>query len=248
MEKEELRLFQRDYILRMIEQLSHVMARLLMLKSMEEKQEALYQLEEFYGKLMMPPVRLLLRMPDKELLALISVNGEPDLDKAVGLGIVLKEEGRVYESMEQYEESSERFNKSLFLLLTASRLEADIDGVDCRAVIDELRELLRTYRIPASTLRMLVQHYEEQENYASAEDALFELLETEQAVSGEDMVAGADFYERILELSDESLETGGLPRHEVDQGIRDLKRFQPANQLHPPASGSSSGEEEAEKI
>lgn len=217
-------MFQRDYILRMIEQLSHVMARFLMLKTMEERQEALLQLEEFYGRLMLPPIRLLLRMPDKELLFLISVNGELDLDKAVGLGLLLKEEGRIHEALEHYYESSERFNKSLYLFLSAARLEADISGIDCDAIVEELRELLRTYHIPGPLLWMLVDHYEASGQYASAEDVLFEWLESESESRELQVEAGMHFYERILGKSDESLELGGLPRLEAEQGIRDMHR------------------------
>lgn len=217
-------MFQRDYILRMIEQISHVMARILMLKSMEERQEALYLLEEFYGKLMLPPVRLLLRMPDKELWELVSVSGEPDLDKAVGLAYLLKEEGRAHEGLEHYEESSARFHKSLFLFLSAARLGADVAGIDCRAQIDELRELLRTYRIPGPALRLLVKHYESDGRYAAAEDALFELLESDPDAVREDVLAGEQFYGRLMEKRDEELERGGLPRHEAAQGVSDLRR------------------------
>lgn len=214
-------MFQRDYILRMIEQISQVMARLLMLKTMEERQEALFQLEEFYGKLMLPPVRLLLRMRDQELLSLISVNGQPDLDRAMGLGLLLKEEGRLYESMERYEESGVRFNKSLFLFLEAFRRGAA--GMDCRAAIEELRSLLRPFRIPGETLAKLVEHYEAAGNYAAAEDALFEWLEAEDASQGQEQL-GEGFYSRLLALPDEALEGGGLPRDEVYQGRLDMRR------------------------
>lgn len=220
---EGMRLFQRDYILRMIEQLSQVMARLLMLKSLEERQEALVLLEEFYGKLRLPPARLLLRMPDPELLALISTNGQPDLDKAVGLGMLLKEEGRVHESMEQYGESGERFRKALYLFLTAERLGADMPGADCRGLIEETRELLRPYFIPEHTLLLLLDYYTSAGQYALAEDALFELLEQEVSPAGRQ--AGERFYRMLQEVPDKSLEEGRLPRHELEQGRADLRRL-----------------------
>lgn len=215
-------MFQRDYILRMIEQLSQVMARLLMLKSLEERQEALILLEEFYGKLRLPPARLLLRMSDAELLTLISTNGQPDLDKAVGLGMLLKEEGRVHESMEEYGESGERFRKALYLFLTAEQLGANMPGADCRDLIGETRELLRPYSIPEHTLLLLVEYYTAGGEYALAEDALFELLEQEVSPAGRE--AGERFYRMLGEVPDEALEEGRLPRDEVEQGRRDLEQ------------------------
>ncbi len=215
-------MFQRDYILRMIEQLSQVMARLLLLKSMEERQEALLLLEEFYGKLRLPPARLLLRMSDSELLSLISTNGQPDLDKAVGLGLLLKEEGRVHESMEQYGESGERFRKALYLFLSAERLGANMPEANCRDLIEETRELLRPYSIPEHTLLLLLEYYTDAGQYALAEDVLFELLEQEVSPAGRE--AGERFYHMLQEVPDESLEEGRLPRDEVEQGRADMER------------------------
>lgn len=216
-------MFQRDYILRMIEQLSQVMARLLLLKSLEERQEALLLLEEFYGKLRLPPARLLLRMSDSELLSLISTNGQPDLDKAVGLGMLLKEEGRVHESMEEYGESGERFRKALYLFLSAEHLGANMPGADCRDLIDETRELLRPYSIPEHTLLLLLDYYTGAGQYALAEDVLFELLEQDVSLAGRE--AGERFYRMLQEVPDESLEEGRLPRDEVEQGRSDMERI-----------------------
>jgi hypothetical protein len=206
----------------MIEQLSQVMARLMLLKSLEERQEALMLLEEFYNKLRLPPARLLLRMSDEELLFLISINGQPDLDKAVGLGMLLKEEARLHEDMEQYGESAERFRKALYLFLSAERLGADVPGADCSSLIAETRELLRPYSIPEHTLLMLLDYYTSAGQYALAEDALFELLEQEVSPAGQQ--AGEHFYRLLQEVSDELLDEGRLPRHELEQGRTDMQR------------------------
>lgn len=216
-------MFQRDYILRMIEQLSQVMARLLLLKSLEERQEALLLLEEFYGRLRLPPAKLLLRMSDPELLSLISTNGQPDLDKAVGLGMLLKEEGRVHESMEQYGESAERFRKALYLFLSAERLGANMPGADCRGLIEETRGLLRPYSIPEHSLLLLLEYYKAAGQYALAEDVLFELLEQEMSPAGRE--AGERFYRMLQEVPDDVLEEGRLPRQELEQGRSDMERI-----------------------
>lgn len=210
-------MFQRDYILRMIEQLTHVMARFMRLKLQEERQELLIQLEEFYGKLMLPSAGLLLGMPDRELLELLSVNGEPDLDKTVGLALLFKEEGRVMEALERHGESSERFAKSLYLMVTSARLGADVPGVDCFQQIGELRELSRTYRIPEGTLVLLAEFYEAAGRFGLAEDVWFELLEgsPRPELYLEDV---RRFFGRILERPDGELDEGNLPRSEAEQG------------------------------
>lgn len=216
-------MFQRDYILRMIEQMTHVMARFLKMKAQEKHREALIRLEEFYGRLMLPKASLLLKMPDKELLSLLSVNGEPDLDKIASLGLLFKEEGRVYEDGGRHGESSARFNKALFLYLTSARLGADVPGIDLHAGIAELRSLLRTYRIPPDSLALLVDYEHERGRFGAAEDALFELLETapDPALY---LPLGERLFSGLMELSEEELEAGGLPRGEVIQGRGEMGR------------------------
>lgn len=224
-------MFQRDYILRMIEMLTHVMARLMKMKSQEKFREALLRLEEFYGKLMLPKASLLLKMPDRELLNLLSVNGEHDLDKISSLGLLLKEEGRVHEELGQHEQSSARFNKALFLFLTSVRLGADVPGIDLHKGIGELRRMLRTYRITPDNLTLLIEYQVEQRRYADAEDVLFELLES---VPQPELFIplGEMLFGRLLELTDEELEAGRLPRAEAEQGLADmLRRFGPASQV-----------------
>lgn len=215
-------MFQRDYILRMIEAITNVMARYLKLKAQEKHQEALVLLEEFYSKLMLPPSKLLLKMSDQELLSLVSMSGEVDLDKTVGLALLLKEEGRVHEDLGHHAESSIRFTKSLFLFITAALRGADVPGMDPAKAIEELRALLRTYRIPAETLRQLRVHYERLGQYAAAEDVLFELLEEEHTLKA--LQEGEWFYERVLKAEDEALEAGNLPRHEAEQGREEILR------------------------
>ncbi|MNW01505.1 hypothetical protein D3C71_1971480 [compost metagenome] len=67
-------------------------------------------------------------------------------------------------------------------------------------------------------------HYESRGLYAQAEDVLFELLESDRSRVEGNLTAGERFFDRILRVPDESLELGGLPRHEVIQGVEDLRR------------------------
>ncbi|MDQ3460312.1 MAG: DUF6483 family protein, partial [Deinococcota bacterium] len=55
-----------------------------------------------------------------------------------------------------------------------------------------------------------------------AEDVLFSLLE---AAPDELLLEqGRSFYRTLLSLDDDSLEAGGLPRDEVEEGLGELER------------------------
>lgn len=221
-------MFQRDYILRMIEQMTSVVGRYMMLlREQRNEQEEIAELEEFYGRMLLPPSKLLVNMPDEELLSLVSLNGIPDLEKTAALALLLKEEGCIYEDLGRFEESHVRFVKSLFLFLTSCKLGADVPGVDCREQIDGLRELLRTYPIPDESLLGLVFYYEGEGRYAHAEDALFELLEATPTEAR--MAEGRSFFDRLDELSDEALIAGGLSRTELQDGRKDMEFLRKEN-------------------
>jgi len=58
--------------------------------------------------------------------------------------------------------------------------------------------------------------------YSQAEDALFEMIEAEDA--GEGIVEqGIAFYTRLQQKSDAELLAGNLPREEVAEGLAHLK-------------------------
>jgi len=69
---------------------------------------------------------------------------------------------------------------------------------------------------------MLMQHYERTGEFAKAEDALFAMLEAEPK-NPRLIKFGIAFYRRLELQNDASLETGNLPRAEVEAGLADLR-------------------------
>jgi hypothetical protein len=70
---------------------------------------------------------------------------------------------------------------------------------------------------------MLIQHYERIGNFAKAEDTLFALLDSDPG-NPAIIEFGIAFYHRILNESNDLLESGNLPRSEAEDGLRELER------------------------
>lgn len=88
-------------------------------------------------------------------------------------------------------------------------------------VIESLRERVSAYIVPAGIQRKLFYIYEHSDQYASAENILFDMLE-ESHNDDEIVELGLDFYDRLLIQSDFKLQVGGLPRAEIDESLAEL--------------------------
>lgn len=59
--------------------------------------------------------------------------------------------------------------------------------------------------------------------FNKAEDILFEELEKDSSV---DMYnVGVEFYNMLLEKNDKELEEGNFSREEIEQGLKDIKKY-----------------------
>ena len=83
--------------------------------------------------------------------------------------------------------------------------------------------------LPLATEARLMQHYERLGQFGRAEDALFAMLEQDPQNPGL-AEFGLSFYERLLRQTDGNLESGNLPRAEVEAGLAELRERRTAGQ------------------
>ncbi len=72
-------------------------------------------------------------------------------------------------------------------------------------------------------LRGVLKRLVEEKNYNKAEDILFNELENK--TSEELCNVAAEFYNLLLEKSDDDLKDGNFSKEEAQQGLEDIKRF-----------------------
>jgi hypothetical protein len=216
--------YQRDYILRLIEQMAGMIGTVAGLRKQMKQGQALELVDELLGRFYRLNSKLLDTLSDKDILAMLSVNGFVETEKVLMLTKLMQEEGELRDSMERTDEGYRRYLKALQLALAVSP-EADGDSVDlCRERIAELTDKLKPYRLPAEVKSGLFVHFAKEGQYAKAEDQLFELLETDkEPVARERLLQeGIRFYRNLLNKDDAELEQGGLPRNEVKESLAQL--------------------------
>ena len=220
-------MFQRDYILRLVEQLAKTLGALVVLKKAKRFDEAELTVSEAARNLVGLDVPTLHALPLDQIVTLFSPGGSLDAGKCLVVAEILEEDADV-KTLKGDEAGAYRSRiRALGLLLEVSGRE----GLDrmpeparYRAKIERLtRALSENAPVPAIQKR-LVLHHEREGAFSRAEDVLFELVDIAGAGHDEAVASGIALYERLLTKSDEELERGGLPRDEVEEGLSELRR------------------------
>lgn len=224
-------MIRRDYILRMIEQFIQALARLRSLKHEQRWEEAAGTLDEEFKRFVGIGAHAVEQLGDTDLLARV-IHGEPPLavrDKTLLLAGLLKEAGDVAAAQERHQESRAWYLKGLHLLLETLGREDAFEIPECVPRVEAFVAALAGTPLPLATEARLMQHYERLGEFGRAEDALFAMLEQEPG-NGALVEFGLSFYERLGRQTDANLETGNLPRTEVEAGFAELRGRKMAGQ------------------
>ncbi|MDQ6420085.1 DUF6483 family protein [Paenibacillus sp. LHD-117] len=211
-------MFQRDYFMRMIAQMTEAIGQIMNLRRERKQEEALLVIDELLDKQFRLSSKLIRSLSDDDLMKVMSTNGHPDTDQLQAIALLLKQEGLLNAELGREAESFAGYVKSLKLFLRLSILGAEPTLVEPEGEIRDLLDTLRPYELPVPVKRLLMAWHEAEGRYAGVEDVMYELIEDMAMPAGE----AAEIYERLLKLEDVELEAGGLPREEILQGLAGL--------------------------
>lgn len=208
-------MFQRDYFMRMIEQMTEVLGQVMKLRREQKQEEALWVIDELLDKRFRLSSKLIRSLSDDDLMKVMTTNGLLETDHMQAIAILIKQEAELYDELGRENESYGLYMKALRLFVRLSLHGAEPTIVEPREQIAELLEQLRPYELPDSLKQLLMEWYEAEGRYDIVENMLYELLEAKAISTAE----AADVYRRLLLYSDAQLAAGGLPREEVEHGL-----------------------------
>lgn len=226
-------MFRRDYIVRMIEDMTAMVAKVLTLKQERKTTEALWEVDELLGRHFRLNSRLLNSLSVEDIIDMFRLGNVLESDKLQGVARLLKEEAGIYRAAGNADEALFRAMRSLHLFLYADLHGADREMLDMTAEIDGLLGEVEGYSLPVKTERLLLPYMESLGRYAKAEDSLYRLREQGEDVADE----GRKLYGRLLQQPPELLELGGLPLEEVRQGQEEWDRLNFAQEKQPVQDG-----------
>jgi hypothetical protein len=218
-------MIRRDYILRLVEQFLQALSRIQGFKKEQRWDDADVALDEEFQRLIKQGAEGVGSLSLTELLSRL-IEGEPTQAvqmKTFMLVTLLQQAGDLAIAQNQIELGKSHYLKGLHLLLHTLAGSDIQDYPEFVPKVEIFVAVLKTFELPIETLGTLMQHYERTGEFAKAEDALFDMLDQ----VGENvriLQFGIAFYERLLELSDDLLEVGDLPRLEVESSLTELRR------------------------
>ena len=211
----------RDYFLRMIHQLAHVLATVLNLSQLQRYDDALEEVQLSSRQLLGMDLRLLTTLSDTEFIRLLSLGDRFDVEKCVVAAELLRLVGEV---KELEGEEGVRFHcttTSLSLFLELLIRESGVLPKEYHDEIELLIGKLSTYELPVGLQAKLFRYYEAIGQFDAAENVLFDVVQQDATF----IVEGLKFYGRLLQRTDDELVRGNLPRDEVESSLRDLAKL-----------------------
>lgn len=214
----------KDYILRLAEQIGYEISILVGLRKRDKHQDELLTIDNLLLKYTGMTSRFINALSDQMLLQSLSPMGSLNADPALWIASLLKEEGEVYDALNNGHESYYRYVKSLYLFLEI--LHQEHVALDSPLYTDtgELIQKLADYEIPSYIQPQLFRYYEQLGQYARAENILFEYLEKQPDVAM--LEAGKAFYQRIQTKGTADLLLGNFSQEEITEGLVQLRQFE----------------------
>lgn len=210
----------RDYILRMIQQLSRVLAKILKLKQEQQFDAALFEVNAAGKKLLRLDLDMLAEFDEENLVETFRPANNLDAMSCLITAELLLSKIELDSFAE--EKKVDLRKKALRLFLEAVTTLETLLTDEVLEKILQLEQLLENHALSGETFHAQFRLREYRAEYAEAENYLF-LWANTGAV--EALREGEKFFWRLRRLSDSQLLSGGLPREELDDGIADLRRI-----------------------
>jgi hypothetical protein len=218
-------MIQRDYIMRMIEQLTMALLRIMKLKEAGQLDIAEVEISKAGKMLLGFDMDFLRSLSDEGIITLITQSDSLDAGKCIVTAELLKQDGEIYEVKNGLDASYQSYLKALRFFIEGLTISTQYRTNDYFTKIAFLIGKLSKYVLPVLMQYKLLDYFSMIGAYAQAENILFQLID-----SGEKEILrkGIAFYTRLLAKKDSELIRGKLPREEVKEGLRALQKMLPA--------------------
>ncbi|MGZ9587296.1 DUF6483 family protein [Paenibacillus marinisediminis] len=231
-------MYQRDYLVRLIQEMTTLIGRALGLQQ-KEKKDLLQEWDELLDRRFRLTGPLADSLSVDDLIRLFDRHGRIQADELQAFAYILLERADLLRDVELKElgrEASEvsyirRVMKGYELLLEAMLHDSDRRMLKVMEKAEHAAKLLRPYSLPSSLLERVWRWHDRDGRYAEAENACYDGINNEQDPISRSAVLA--WYQKLLKLTDDELEQGGLSREEVEEAIADIGELPQASTSDP---------------
>ena len=150
---------QKDYILRVAEDVGRALAQIIYHKEIHDYQRALSLVDEFFKQSVGMGSGFIHAISEETLLEMLTILGVLDLEKALLIAKLLKAEGDIFEEQGNPNGAYDSYLKSLNLYLKILLRDDNLHDLRVSSEIEELLGKLEDYELPPETRRLLFQLY-----------------------------------------------------------------------------------------
>ncbi len=213
-----------DYIMRLIEQLVQVLAKIVFNKKAGNLADAETDLENAFNNIVGLNSLLIGSLSSQDIITLLNINKDKQTAavKSLFTAKLLKEKYEL-DRMSNKKLQAEQDNHKILELFLYGIINNDDNGIDISVYYDDIHETAEivNHELSSDTRFELFRFYDIAERYDKAENELFRLKE-----SGfpDILTAGISFYTKLENTGDEILLKGNFSREEVSAGLKALKQ------------------------
>jgi hypothetical protein len=208
-----------DYIMRLIEQFAQALAKILFKK--ENNEQVIIKLDDLSKQYLGIDIQMLNSMTSDEILSLFTINGDLYFVKCFMAAELFRKECEANELIgASYDSNFGNYLKSFLLYFESIFNIYELQNSDVFIIIQKIINIISNYNLPSSVKFKIFQFYELSNNFAAAENIIFELVDDKYDKFCEE---GINFYQRLLTRNDEELEKGNLPRIEILEGLNTIR-------------------------
>jgi tetratricopeptide (TPR) repeat protein len=209
-------MIERDYLMRMIQMLAAVLAKVLLHRDLKQYDEALKEIDEAAERLIGIKWKFLHSLPDKQLIELLAY--DENLNKMLVAAELLREESEILLEQGKTDESVVQGMKAFSLFAELVITEKSFLAVTSVEKFASLLRRLEDFEFPYSLEQKRFQYYEIRGDLASAEAVIADVFEKNPDIRDQ----GISFYRRMLKKTDKELKEGGLSREKIETGLAKL--------------------------
>ncbi len=152
---------QKDYILRIAEDVGRALAQIIYHQEIRDYQGALTLIDELFKQTVGAGSGFIHAISEETLLAMLSLLGILNIEKALLIATLLKAEGGIYEDQGNPDAAYDSYLKSLNLFLEILLRDDKLHDLRVFPQVEELLGKLEEYELPLNTRRLLSHYYEQ---------------------------------------------------------------------------------------
>ena len=156
---------QKDYILRIAENVGRALAQIIYDKEIQDYQGALSLIDELCKQTVGAGAGFIHAISEETLLAMLTLLGILNIEKALPIATLLQAEGDIYEDQGNPDAAYESYLKALNLFLEIVLRDDHLHDLRCSPQVEDILGKLEAYELPLDTRRLLFQYHEQRRAY-----------------------------------------------------------------------------------